>query len=461
MQILEQLILLSDLPEVLSVPSLDDEWIPASEKGFFIRRNRYLGILSYGITKKNKIHKINFWNSAYRFYLSRALPEKIASPEIQAEINRLENSLLDVMFKIAETDEALEFQKGTYRIIKNNRFYTFYISGDCPKFYHTSDMNGIELAMREIMDLIFKNRPLNILPLPEKLKELRDSLSLSAGAENLETQTVNSFAEAENAANQSSDLSQENKIKPEDQKKELSESESKSNDILNELHYSLGQAFRSLTQEPEKIRVMDREEFEDICSLHRKFLSTLPEKAEIKWERTGIFSESEVQYLSKKYPNYDFLGKFNYFIFEKFRFKKLNLRVSNFSSSEINQCTMADVNLSCSISVFSFWNKTEFESVNFERTDFSESRFIQCRFLNCSFLLSDFEDAFFSECSFQNCTFIQTKLKNSEFKNSRFSECRFSRARMIHSSFQNCDFENSSVDEAVQKESSFSDCAFR
>lgn len=450
MKNLEKLIELSDLPEFLLEETPEDEWIPASEKGFFIRRNRLLGILSYGITKKNKIHKVNFWNNMYRYYIGSCVPEKISHPEIQNEIRRLENTLTDVLLRITDTDSALSIGNGVYKIIINNHFYSFYMSSEMPKFFRTQDLNGIELALREIMDLIHRNKALNIVPFPEKFKDLRRKAEsepepLKPDSEELPSKQGTYFL---------NDISDE--IEP-----NLSERNSEeNNDLLSEIHYNLGQAFQSLNAVSEKLQVLDIEDFYSICSMHQVFLSTLPEKAEIRWERTGISSDSEVQYLSKKYPNYTSLGKFTHSILEEFNIGSLNLNVSNFSQSEIHKCTMKEIQLKNSIAVISFWNKTVFESVNFERTDFSESKFIQCRFNNCSFLLSDFEETFFSSCEFQNCKFVQSKLKKSRLEKTVFQECSFSRARLIQSSFTDCVFENSSLKDSVQKESSFYRCSF-
>ncbi|HNI25720.1 MAG TPA: pentapeptide repeat-containing protein, partial [Leptospiraceae bacterium] len=410
-----------------------------------------LGILSYGITKKNKIHKVNFWNSMYSYYIGSSVPEKISHPEIQNEIRRLENTLTDVLLRITDTDSALSSGNGVYKIIINNHFYSFYMSSEMPKFFRTQDLNGIELALREIMDLIHRNKVLNIVPFPENFMDLRkkaesESEHLKRNSEELPSKQGSYFL---------NDVSDEiglnfSERKPED----------KNNDLLSEINYNLGQAFQSLNAGSEKIQVLYIEDFHEICTLHQRFLSSLPEKPEIKWERTGISSESEVQYLSKKYPNYIYLGKFTHCILEDFSIQKLNLMISNFSQSEIHQCRIKEVNLSRSIAVMSFWYKTDFESVNFERTDFSESKFIQCRFVNCSFLLSDLEETFFSSCDFQSCSFVQTKLKSSEMEKSKFSECSFSRSRLIRTSFKDCIFENSSLKDSVQKESSFSFCSF-
>lgn len=449
MKSLEQLIPLTDLPEVLSLPSQEDEWIPASEKGFFIRRNKYLGILSYGISRKNRIHKVNFWNSMYSYYIDSSVPEKISNPEIQNEIIRLENTLTDVLLRITDTDSALSMGNGVYKIIINNQFYSFYMSSEMPKFFRTQDQNGIELALREIMDLIHRNRPLNIVLFPENFVDLRKKAESEPeppkpDSEELPSKQGTYFL---------NDISDESGMSPAERKQN-------DNDLLSEIHYNLGQAFQSLNAGSEKIQVLDIQGFYEICTLHQRFLSSLPEKPEIKWERTGISSESEVQYLSKKYPNYIYLGKFTHCILEDFSIQKLNLMISNFSQSEIHQCRIKEVNLSRSIAVMSFWYKTDFESVNFERTDFSESKFIQCRFINCSFLLSDLEETFFSKCDFQNCSFVQTKLKSSEMEKTKFSECSFSRSRLIRASFKDCIFENSSLKDSVQKESSFSFCSF-
>ena len=115
----------SNIRSCLKSVSLPDEWVVTQE--YFVRRNEILGVLSYGVSKKGKIHKVNFWNSSANYYVpENAQTEKILNIQIQEEISYLENTLVDFLILISSGEYGWNIGNGIIRILRNKCFYSIF-----------------------------------------------------------------------------------------------------------------------------------------------------------------------------------------------------------------------------------------------------------------------------------------------------------------------------------------------
>jgi hypothetical protein len=161
----------SNIRNCLKTISLPDEWVPAKE--YFVRRHEILGILSYGVTKKKKIHKVNFWNSSVNYYVAEdAQIEKIPDLQIQEEIQFLENTLIDFLILVSNGTHGWYAGNEVIKILRNQRFYSLFSrDGNISYSEQTNSRNHLEIEIRTIMDFILKRGKLKTIELNSEIQD--------------------------------------------------------------------------------------------------------------------------------------------------------------------------------------------------------------------------------------------------------------------------------------------------
>lgn len=160
-----------DVRFCLKTPTEEDEWIAA--KDYFVRRNEILGVLSYGVSKKGKIHKVNFWNTSANYYLfDNAQAEKIPDTKVREEIHSLENALIDFLILISNGRQGWALGEGVIKIMRNLSIYTIRNSdGKLQVSAQSKSLGELEIETRTIMDFILKRVRLNIVTLDDEIRE--------------------------------------------------------------------------------------------------------------------------------------------------------------------------------------------------------------------------------------------------------------------------------------------------
>ena len=241
---------------------------------------------------------------------------------------------------------------------------------------------------------------------------------------------------------------------------ELKKAKGKEREILEEVNYGLQNAFESIDSSKREILFLTEDNWDLILSRHQIFLESLPEDTNLKWERVGSSSESEVQYLSKKYPNYSLQGKLVGYKLKEFLLDSISLRVMNFSRSHFFDSNLTRIDFSNSISVFSRWKNDVLFECNFLSVDFSESEMVDCKFQECNFSRVDFESVTFEDCVFDSCDFSNAKFKKGIFYKCKFQNCKFVNSRFIEAILYLSDFQGSDIQKAIIKNSEFNECNF-
>ncbi len=438
-----------DVRHCLRSPTPNDEWITA--KDYFVRRSEILGVLSYGVTKKGKIHKVNFWNSSANYYVAEnAYIEKIPDLKIQEEISFLENSLIDFLVQVSDGKNGWSFSEGVIKILRNHFFYSIKNTNGFLSFYaQTKSVNELEIEMRTIMDFLLKKVKLNIIPISEPIHEFISREIPIIPLEEIKRQSKEKINLKETMLDFLIDSGLE-----------IEKAKGKERQILEEVNYGLQNAFQSIEIEKKEIEFLTEEKWDFILDNHHIFLESLPEDKNLKWERVGSSSLQEVQYLAKKYPNHHLQGKLIGYKLKEFFLENKKLRVMNFSRSFFFDSKFLRIDFSNSIAVFSRWKNNHLDDCNFSSLDFSESEMVECKFKNDNFSKSDFESATFEECSFDSCDFSNAKFKKAIFYKCKFSNCKFKNSRFIEAILYLSEFKNSDIQKAINKNSEFNDCSF-
>ncbi|MBP9885239.1 MAG: pentapeptide repeat-containing protein [Leptospiraceae bacterium] len=439
----------SNIRSCLKSVSLPDEWVVTQE--YFVRRNEILGVLSYGVSKKGKIHKVNFWNSSANYYVpENAQTEKILNIQIQEEISYLENTLVDFLILISSGEYGWNIGNGIIRILRNKCFYSIF-TRDSKLYFseQTTTRNHLEIEIRTIMDFILKRGNLKIVELDFVTKDfiLKELPILPSDLEDKKLEEPVDLKES------MLDLLIDSGL-------ELKKANGKEKEILEEVNYGLQNAFESILVRKKEIEFLTEDNWDLILSNHQIFLKSLPEKTNLKWERIGASRESEIQYLSKKYPNHSLQGKLTNYKLKEFLLENVNVRVMNFSRSYFFDSKFIKADFSNSIAVFSKWKNNSVEECNFSNVDFSESEMVDCKFKATNFSKADFESVIFEECIFEFCDFSNTKFKKAIFYKCEFLNCKFNSSRFIEAILYLSDFQNSNIQKAINKNSEFNECNF-
>jgi uncharacterized protein YjbI with pentapeptide repeats len=439
----------ADVRFCLRTPTPSDEWIVA--KDYFVRRSDILGVLSYGVTKKGKIHKVNFWNTSANYYVAdNAIPEKISHSRIEEEILLLENSLVDFLILISSGQYGWSLGEGIIKILRNRAFYSLKeLDGKINIYYQTRSINEVEIETRTIMDFILKKGKLNIVEITEPVREFIEREI-----------TVIPLHELRQKSKEKIDLKDTMLDFLIDSGLEIEKAKGKEKQILEEVNYGLQNAFQSIGTEVKEIELLTEEKWNSILDNHHIFLESLPDVSNISWERVGSSNQQEVQYLSKKFPNHHLQGKLVGYKLKEFFLENKSLRVINFSRSFFFDSKFIQVDFSNSIAVFSRWKNNHLDKCNFSGMDFSESEMVECKFKNDSFLKVDFESVTFEECLFESCDFTNAKFKKAIFYKCKFSNCKFKNSRFIEAILYLSEFKNSDIQKAINKNSEFNDCSF-
>ncbi len=439
----------ADVRFCLRSPTPSDEWVVA--KDYFVRRSDILGVLSYGVTKKGKIHKVNFWNTSANYYLAEtARTEKIYDLKIQDEILLLENSLIEFLAQISSGQYGWSLGEGVIKILRNHCFYSVKnIGGKISIYYQTKSINELEIETRTIMDFLLKKGKLNIVELGEPMQEFIKREIPIIPAHELKRQSKEKI-----------DLKDTMLDFLIDSGLEIEKAKGKEKQILEEVNYGLQNAFQSIGAEVKEIEFLTEEKWNLLLDNHHIFLESLPDVSNISWERVGSSNQQEVQYLSKKYPNHHLQGKLVGYKLKEFFLENKSLRIINFSRSFFFDSKFIQVDFSNSIAVFSRWKNNHLDKCNFSGLDFSESEIVECKFNNDSFLKVDFESVTFEECLFESCDFSNAKFKKAIFYKCKFSNCKFKNARFIETILYLSEFKNSDIQKAINKNSEFNDCSF-
>ncbi len=429
--------------------SLSDEWAPAKE--YFVRRHEILGIISYGVSKRNKIHKVNFWNSTVNYYVSETTGmEKIPNSQIQEEVLFLENTLVDFLILISSGFYAWNLGNGIIKILRNQRIYSIYLRNEKLIYNEqTFDQTHLELEIRTIMDFILKKGKLKTI---ELTSEIQDFISVEIPIlpkDRIKKQTNENF-----------DLKESMLDFLIDSGLELEKAKGKEKEILEEVNYGLLNTFQSIDSFKQEIQYLTEDTWDVILAGHQTFLESLPEGIILKWERVGSSIETEIQYLSKKFPNYQLQGKLIGYKLKEFLLDSISLRVINISRSYFFDSNFTKVDFSNSISVFSRWKNDTILDCNFKAVDFSDSEMVDCKFKDCNFSNTDFESVTFEECIFTNCDFSNAKFKKAIFYKCKFIDCKFKKTRFIEAILYLSVFENSDIQKAINKNSEFNECSF-
>ena len=438
-----------DIRPCLRSVSLPDEWAVA--KDYFVRRNEILGVISYGVSKKRKIHKVNFWNSSANYYVSENTQmEKIPDIQIQEEILFLENTLIDFLILVSDGIHGWDLGNGVIKILRNQGFYSiFYRQGHLVYSEQTSNRNHLELEIRTIMDFILKKGKLKTIELSSEIQDF-----ISHEIPILPKEVIN------RQLKEPVDLKESMLDFLIDSGLELKKAKGKEREILEEVNYGLQNAFESIDSSKREILFLTEDNWDLILSRHQIFLESLPEDTNLKWERVGSSSESEVQYLSKKYPNYSLQGKLVGYKLKEFLLDSISLRVMNFSRSHFFDSNLTRIDFSNSISVFSRWKNDVLFECNFLSVDFSESEMVDCKFQECNFSRVDFESVTFEDCVFDSCDFSNAKFKKGIFYKCKFQNCKFVNSRFIEAILYLSDFQGSDIQKAIIKNSEFNECNF-
>ena len=438
-----------DVRHCLRNPSLSDEWVSAKE--YYVRRNEILGVLSYGITKKGKIHKVNFWNSSANYYVAEnAYIEKIPDLKIQQEIANLETALIEFLVLISEGKHAWSSGEGILKILRNHTFYSLKnIDGKYTISYQIKSMNELEIETRTIMDFILKKGKLNIV-------ELDSDCQYFISREI----PIIPYNEIKRQSREKVDIKETLLDFLIDSGLEINKAKGKEKQILEEVNYGLQNAFQSLNIEKKEIELLTEDRWSQIVDNHHIFLESLPEHPNLKWERVGSSSQQEVQYLSKKYSNHHLQGKLVRYNLKEFFLEKKDLRIMNISQSYFLDSKFIQIDFSNSIAVFSKWKNSQLEDCNLLELDFSESEMVECKFKNNNFSKVDFESVTFEDCFFESCDFTGAKFKRAIFYKCKFLNCKFKNSRFIEAILYLSEFKNSDIQKAINKNSEFNDCSF-
>ncbi|HRG45797.1 MAG TPA: pentapeptide repeat-containing protein [Leptospiraceae bacterium] len=438
-----------DVRFCLKTPTEEDEWIAA--KDYFVRRNEILGVLSYGVTKKGKIHKVNFWNTSANYYLfDNAQAEKIPDTKVREEIHSLENALIDFLILISNGRQGWALGEGVIKIMRNLSIYTIRNSdGKLQVSAQSKSLGELEIETRTIMDFILKRVRLNIVTLDD---EIREFISREIPIIPLE--------EIKRQSKEKIDIKDSMLDFLIDSGLEIERAKGKERQILEEVNYGLQNAFQSIGLEKKEIQFLTDDTWNQILDNHHIFLESLPESANLKWERVGSSIEQEVQYLSKKYPNHHLQGKIVGYKLKEFFLENKNIRVMNLSRSLFFDSNFIGITFSNSIAVFSKWKNNHLDECNFSEVDFSESEMVDCKFKKDTFSKVDFESVTFEDCLFDSCDFTGTKFKRSIFYRCKFTNCNFKNSRFIEAILYLSEFTNSDIQKAINKNSEFNDCSF-
>ena len=262
---------------------------------------------------------MNFWNSSANYYVSENTQmEKIPDIQIQEEILFLENTLIDFLILVSDGIHGWDLGNGVIKILRNQRFYSiFYRQGNLVYSEQTSNRNHLELEIRTIMDFILKKGKLKTIELSSEIQDF-----ISHEIPILPKEVIN------RQLKEPVDLKESMLDFLIDSGLELKKAKGKEREILEEVNYGLQNAFESIDSSKREILFLTEDNWDLILSRHQIFLESLPEDTNLKWERVGSSSESEVQYLSKKYPNYSFLD----FIFKPINWQFPHITTNEFTS---------------------------------------------------------------------------------------------------------------------------------
>jgi len=207
---------------------------------------------------------------------------------------------------------------------------------------------------------------------------------------------------------------------------------------------AIGREIGQLADPKDRLDLM-ADELAVLFERHARFLAANAGMQSVKWERTLIAGDLEVQNLLHSLPGDDDQLRIDRRSMHDVALTRRDLSIANLSAMRLSKCRFERCRIVDSMAVKMEATATAWHDVSFHRTDFSDGRFATNRFTACSFERSDLQNTRFVDCVFDRVALALARFENTNFERCEFRDCGDVDDKLRGCHFVACRFDRGSV----------------